>query len=106
MPANAHELAACLTCFTGRRLDVRKGADPALLDQQQNLQRQLNALGSALLRVPAGKQGDVQRAALQRQLDRDLEEFDRLEVKMRASAPRYAALMQSQPVNAEEIQRG
>jgi len=83
---------------------IRRGADPALIDRQRSLQRELNLQSNQLLALAAAAP-TAREAALRRQLDETLTSLQQVEMRMRAGNPRYAALTQPQPVSIDEIQR-
>jgi CHAT domain-containing protein len=85
-------------------LDVRAGADEALLASEQALRRRLNAHAEALQQAQV--EGRAERAAaLDREITDLCAELADLEVRIRRSSPRYAALTQPRTLTAQEIQR-
>src|SRR5262249_31060954 len=85
--------------------DVRSGADPALLAQERTLQRTLSGKLEHQLRVLRAKHADDEAAAAAREIRELLKQREELEVRIRATSPRYAALTQPQPLSVAQIQR-
>ena len=82
--------------------DIRQGIDPKLLAREHELTNLLNAKGTRLL--PLMGRDTPQAAALKKEI-RDLEtEYQDLEVEIRKSSPRYAALTQPSPLHLKQIQ--
>ncbi len=87
------------------RADIRKGADPALLVEENRLRQQLNAKGqeqNRLFSLPANPQSA---ALLAREIENLTAQLQQIEARLRASSPRYAALTQPQPLTAVEVQQ-
>ena len=85
--------------------DIRKGADPNLLDQERQLESQWQALETQ--RAQLFSKPDPAQAAidnLDRERDALLDQFDRLEARIRSASPAYAALKYPAPLTAEQIQ--
>jgi len=94
---------ALLEVLTAARVDVQSGVDSALLAVGKKLderaEKARRALRSVLSREHKAEEAD--------QLERELEalrvERESLEQKMRASSPRYAALVPAAPLSLAEI---
>jgi len=85
--------------------DIRKGADPALIDRERRLRDAVNVLDSNRFNLQAGEKPDRRKLdEAERQLEQTLEEYSRVQADLRASSPSYAALTQPQPLTVEEIQ--
>jgi CHAT domain-containing protein/tetratricopeptide (TPR) repeat protein len=87
------------------RADIRQGVDPALLERERGLQRQLNAKEQARMQLLSGKHTPEQAAAAERELRELTAQYQELRAQIRTSSPRYSALTEPQPLKAEEIQR-
>jgi CHAT domain-containing protein len=83
---------------------IRRGADPALIDRERCLQRDLNVQSNQLLALAAAAP-TAREVALRRQLDETLTSLHEVEMRMRTGNPRYAALTQPRPISIDEIQR-
>jgi CHAT domain-containing protein/tetratricopeptide (TPR) repeat protein len=88
-----------LDLLTEARADVRQGVDPALIERERLLGRQLNEKGLAQASEP--KQAD----ALKQEISGLETAYERAQADIRKASPHYAALIQPQPLKLEEIQR-
>ncbi|MCP4664112.1 MAG: CHAT domain-containing protein [bacterium] len=102
--ARARSLLDILT-EAGR--DIQRGVDPALLEHERALERQINAKELRLVWLlenqmtePRDLVEEVERE--QRDL---LREYEKVRERIRVSSPYYAALTQPRPLSAAEIQR-
>ncbi len=87
------------------RADIRRGADPALLEKERALQQRLNAKDIARRQALNSKNTADQAASLAKEIDSLTAEMQLVESQIRASSPHYAALIQPQPLSATEIQQ-
>jgi len=87
------------------RADIRRGVDASLLEREQSLRRSLNAKDDRRMRLTIGKPGEAESLALNREIDQLTAEYQELQAEIRASSPRYAALIQPQPLTLLEIQQ-
>jgi CHAT domain-containing protein len=85
--------------------DIREGADSTLLQRERSLQEQLNSQSERLTRLVSGKHSDEQEISAKKQVEALLEEYQDVEAQIRLKSPRYAALMQLQPLSLKEIQQ-
>ncbi|HJQ39994.1 MAG TPA: CHAT domain-containing tetratricopeptide repeat protein [Thermoanaerobaculia bacterium] len=103
-PADALEISerararGLLDLLGEAQVDVRAGGDPQLLAREKELRRSINDKAAQLAR--AAKTGP-----LTREVDALVAELRRIESRIRASSPRYAALMQPEMLTLREIQR-
>ncbi|MFL6236786.1 MAG: tetratricopeptide repeat protein, partial [Thermoanaerobaculia bacterium] len=85
--------------------DIRKGADPALIDRERRLRDAVNVLDRDRFDLQATEKPDRRKLAeTERQLEKTLDEYNQVQVELRASSPSYAALTQPQPLSVAEIQ--
>lgn len=94
-------MRSLLDILTDARADIRQGVDPALLERERALQKQLNAKDEARRRARSPQQAD----ALDREIQTLTSAYQDLQAEIRQKSPRYSALMQPQPVGAKEIQQ-
>jgi tetratricopeptide (TPR) repeat protein len=90
--------------------DIRADAPPDLLARERELRQQLSAKADFQMRLqtgllPAGPHTPEQRASLARELQALNSEHQEVLARLRAASPRYAALMQPQPLTAAGIQQ-
>src|SRR5262249_48406276 len=74
------------------RAAIRQGMDPALIERERELQRQLNAKERYRWQLLSGKYTAEQAAAADKELETLLARYKDLQAQMQASSPRYAAL--------------
>jgi len=86
-------------------LDIRHGVDPALLERERSLQRQLSAKTERRSRLLENKDAKEQGAELQSEIDELITKYRDVEGEIRVRSPRYAALTQPVSLRLEEIQR-
>jgi CHAT domain-containing protein/Flp pilus assembly protein TadD len=94
-----------LELLVANRVDIRQGADPALLARERELRDQLNAKAAAQTRLLGSKKTEAQAAALTSEIAALNAQLQEVETKLRRTSPRYAALAQPQPLTLREIQQ-
>jgi len=87
------------------QVDLREGVDPALLERERILQRQLSEASGQLSRVLAGNAQETDRAAASARVQRATGAFEELQAEIRRHSPHYAAVTQPQPLTGAEIQQ-
>ncbi|MGH9799187.1 MAG: CHAT domain-containing protein, partial [Blastocatellia bacterium] len=87
------------------RADLRAGVEPALLAQEKSLQRQLEAKATEQTYLLSGKHTEAQAAKVGQELSALTTEYGQLQTEIRQKSPRYAALIQPQPLSASQIQK-
>ncbi|HEY3571973.1 MAG TPA: CHAT domain-containing tetratricopeptide repeat protein [Thermoanaerobaculia bacterium] len=94
-----------LDILTESGADLRKGADPALVDRERRLRDRINVLDRNRFNLQAEAKPDPRKLAeAERQLEQALDEYNQVQADLRASSPSYAALTQPQPLSVAEIQ--
>ena len=86
------------------RANIRQGADPALLERENRLQRQINDKADRLTNMLGGKHDAAAANAAARELDSLLNDYQETEGRIRATGTRYAAITQPQPLSVSEVQ--
>jgi CHAT domain-containing protein/Tfp pilus assembly protein PilF len=87
-------------------VDVREGVPPALLREEQRLQKALNAASSRLSAALAEGAGtSAAAAARQADVERLSADYARLQTDIRRQSPGYAELVRPQPLDAARIQK-
>jgi CHAT domain-containing protein/tetratricopeptide (TPR) repeat protein len=85
--------------------DIRKGADPALVDHERRLRDAINTLEGQRFNLLAGEKPDRRKLdQTERKLAETFDEYNRVQADLRAGSTVYAALTQPQPLTVEEIQ--
>ncbi len=88
------------------RTQIRQSAEPLLLEQENNLLRQLDSLAAAQAFFTASHQSAPSVVLERTQTRRDLQTaYEQLQGQIRQRTPRYAALTQPQPLTATAIQK-
>ncbi len=82
------------------RADVRQGVDPALLERERSLGRQLNNKAQRLTQANRPEQAE----ALKKEISQLETDYERAQAAIRKAYPHYAALVQPQPLKLKEIQ--
>jgi CHAT domain-containing protein len=93
-----------LEVLTAARVDVQSGVDPALVATGKSLDERAEKARSALRSVLGREHTSEEADRLERDLEALRVERESLEQKMRASSPRYAALVPAEPLSLGEIQ--
>jgi CHAT domain-containing protein/tetratricopeptide (TPR) repeat protein len=81
------------------RADLRQGVDPALLERERVLAKQLNDKARTQTSTPE------QAAALKQEISQLETDLERAQAAIRKASPRFAALVQPQPLKLREIQQ-
>jgi CHAT domain-containing protein/Tfp pilus assembly protein PilF len=84
--------------------DIRQGVDPALVERERDLLALLRRKTDSRLRLLAGKHTQEQLDQVQKEIEGYDSQIQEIEVQIRATSPRYAALTRPQPLTAAEIQ--
>jgi tetratricopeptide (TPR) repeat protein len=87
------------------RAEIRQGADPALLEKHRALQQRLNAKDIAWRQSLDNRNAADQTEALAKEIDSLAGDLQMVELQIHAGSPRYAALVQPQPLSATEVQQ-
>ncbi|HST21176.1 MAG TPA: tetratricopeptide repeat protein, partial [Blastocatellia bacterium] len=85
--------------------DIRQGVEPVLLERERSLQRSISAKSERQIQLLNGQHTAEQAAAIKKELDDLLAQYQQAQAQIRASSPRYAALTQPRPLTLKEIQQ-
>jgi CHAT domain-containing protein len=85
------------------RVDIREGVDADLLERERRLARRLNSKELYRSRLLGGRPTDERLAAVEREVAELLAEHALVQAEIRARSPRYAALTQPQPMDADGV---
>jgi CHAT domain-containing protein/tetratricopeptide (TPR) repeat protein len=86
-------------------VDVREGADPALVARERRLQRRLNAKADRHRRLLGDDAAAAVVAAAAAEVAQVAGELEEIHGRIRTTSPRYAALARPQPLASADIQR-
>ncbi|HLO49493.1 MAG TPA: CHAT domain-containing protein, partial [Kamptonema sp.] len=85
---------------------IREGISPELLQQEQSLQQQLDAIEKQRIEVISRpNHTHEQQAELDQKQQTLLGQYQDIQTQIRATSPRYAALTQPQPLTLAQIQQ-
>ncbi|MEM7553098.1 MAG: tetratricopeptide repeat protein [Cyanobacteria bacterium P01_A01_bin.84] len=100
-----------LELLTEANADIRKGANPELLEQEGRLQQLIDAKEKLRFGIVNNKDksnNQISKAAadkLEKEIENHLDEYQKLQVKIKQSNPKYAALKYPEPLKLPEIQQ-
>jgi CHAT domain-containing protein/Tfp pilus assembly protein PilF len=93
-----------LDLLTEAHAEIRRGIEPKLIDQERQLERELNARSASLIMLRSQKR-EVDAATVEEKLNSLIDEYQKLQTRIRATSKSYVALKQPQPLGAKEIQQ-
>jgi CHAT domain-containing protein/Tfp pilus assembly protein PilF len=94
-----------LEMLASAHVDIRKGANPALLQESRVLRENIAAKSDRRLRLLGDKQMDEQIADVDKELKNLFARYQNVEAEIGTASPSYAALTQQQTLATEEIQQ-
>jgi|SRR5579859_1763614 len=94
-----------LETLAAAHVDIRKGGDPALLEQEHSLHELIVAKSNRRIELLTDKDAKVELAAIDQELKGLLPQYEDVKGRIRSSSPAYAALTQPQPLSAKEVQQ-
>ena len=94
-----------LDMLTETSIDFRAGADPYLIQREQELQRQLSQNLYAQMKLFDGPSSAEQVAAVKDKLEELTAQIDDVQTEIKRKSPRYAALKQQKPLDLKELQQ-
>lgn len=83
---------------------LHQDISPQLINAKRELHRRLNAKARAQTELLSGKHTAEQAAAVAKELDEIIAEYDRVEAEIRRASPKYAALTQPPAPTLRDIQ--
>jgi CHAT domain-containing protein/tetratricopeptide (TPR) repeat protein len=86
-------------------VNIRQGADPSLLERERTLQETLAVKSNRRISLLEGEGNAKEVAAVGRETNELLNNYQEVEGQIRTSNPKYAALTQPQPLSAKEVQQ-
>lgn len=87
------------------RADIRQGIAPDLRERERELRQNLAAKSDRLARVRTSEIDKEQTIALKKEIAALIAEHDEVLTRIRLTSPRYAALVQPEPLKLGEIQK-
>jgi CHAT domain-containing protein/Tfp pilus assembly protein PilF len=87
------------------QIDIRQGADPALLERERSLQKSLNAEAGRQMQLLSRKHSIEEETALAEEINAITEKYEEVQSLIKSTSPHYAALTQPRPLGLGEIQQ-
>jgi CHAT domain-containing protein len=84
--------------------DIRQGVDPVLLQRESEIQRRLNDRAQSQMQLLLRPHSEAQSKAIAEEIQTLIKDLQQVQTEIRRTSPRYAALMQPQPLTLREIQ--
>lgn len=84
---------------------IRQGVNPDLLEQEQALQQKLYSLAKQKMRLLQNKVEAGELEAVMREIQERTTTYRELETQIKQQSPRYANLVQPQPLSLKQIQQ-
>jgi CHAT domain-containing protein/tetratricopeptide (TPR) repeat protein len=93
-----------LEMLSESHVEIRKGADPLLVEKERTLSEHINAKAQRRIQLFGQKGAEAQIAALNNELNELEAEYEQVQAAIRKASPAYDALTQPQPLALKEIQ--
>jgi CHAT domain-containing protein/Tfp pilus assembly protein PilF len=87
------------------QIDVRQGADPALLQRERSLQKSLDAEAERQMQLLSRKHSMEEETAVEEEINAITEKYEEVQSLIKSTSPHYAALTQPRPLGLPEIQQ-
>ena len=87
------------------RENIREGVDAALLKREQDLQRRISDSTAQRIQLAGDETSTKKVAELEKQLDDLATEYQQVQGLIRASSPKYSALVQPVPLSLPQVQQ-
>lgn len=91
--------------LTEAHVDLRRGADPGLLERERRLQTTLSEKAEAYNRLLVRAHTEQQAYAAAQETEAIRAEYQQVQTLIRSASPRYAELTHPQPLSLEAIQK-
>lgn len=95
---------ALIEVLTESGAKIREGVDPNLLEQERSLQQQMAAKAAYQMRLLSGKPNPTGVAETEQEIRRLNIAYQEIQTQVKQQSPRFASLVQPQPLKLEEIQ--
>jgi len=94
-----------LEMLTEGHVDIHRGVDAALIQREHSLQADINAKVERRIRLRGQQHTEEQAAAINKEIEGLLAQYNEVEGQINASSPSYAALTQPRSLSAKDIQQ-
>jgi len=87
------------------RTDIYQSIEPALKEKENTLRQTLNAKSERQMRLLGGRYSEAEAAALENEISDLTFELEEVRAQIRWQSPRYAELIDPQPLSLEDVQK-
>lgn len=87
------------------RAEIQQGVDPLLIERESHLRRSIANKAEEQTRLLSGKYTEQEAAFIAKELQTLTTEYDQVQSRIREVSPRYAALIEPQPIDVRGIQK-
>jgi CHAT domain-containing protein/Tfp pilus assembly protein PilF len=94
-----------LETLVAARVDIRKGVNPELVEKERSLRELLTRKSNRRIQLLNNKLMGEQAAAIEKEIQEILKQYQEVEGQIRQVSPGYAALTQPQALSAKEVQQ-
>jgi CHAT domain-containing protein/tetratricopeptide (TPR) repeat protein len=94
-----------LETLAAAHVDVRKGVDASLVEQERALHQKLTAESNYRVQLVGGQHTEEKIKEVDRQIAGVLSQYEDIEGRIRVASPAYAALTQPQPLTDEQARQ-
>jgi CHAT domain-containing protein/Tfp pilus assembly protein PilF len=94
-----------LETLVAARVDIHKGVNPELVEKERSMQKLLAIKSNRRIQLLNNKSTEAQAAAIDKEIQEILKQYQEVEGQIRQASPGYAALTQPQPLSAKEVQQ-
>ncbi len=93
-----------LELLSEARSEIRKGADPVLVERERTLRQTISDKAERQARMSGGSPNEEQ-TAISREIDALTTEYEQVQSRIRETSPQYAALTQPVPLGLKDLQK-
>ncbi|HYO14773.1 MAG TPA: tetratricopeptide repeat protein, partial [Thermoanaerobaculia bacterium] len=102
--AEAARARSLLDLLREARVELRRGADSGLLDEERRLRLELSGKAERQARVLERKHTEEEAAEARRELEEALAAYEIAEARLRAGSPAYAGLLRPEAITLSSVQ--
>ena len=87
------------------RAEIQRGVDPLLIEREAHLRQAIANKAEQQTRLLSGKYTEQEAAFLAKELSGLTTEYDQVQARIRQASPRYAALIEPQPIDVDAMKK-
>ncbi len=87
------------------RAEIQRGVDPLLIQRETHLRQAIANKAEQQTRLLSGKYTEQEAAFLAKELSGLATEYDQVQARIRQASPRYAALIEPQPIDVDAMKK-